>query len=639
MNEATGDAYVVRLARSARHDGAGIGVLLLAAASTVMMLQATRVFLSYMVFIIDQSERLELGVTAGAVYLSIALGAILPRVAGIRRTMLLLTVGMVAARCTLQVWTEPDGRMWLGAATIVLAGWLLPGLLFTARSTAAYGVGVGLALDVALRVGRDTLDLPFSPTVAAHAATLVIGVVALLGALMIQRADASAPSTGLAVSALTFGPALALHHLTIGNLGTVQLRLDDSLATSAWLLSVGIIGGLAIDLLLAGRVVGKSARGRAIPAVTTIGLILAGGGGLLAFWNDSSGAGIVGLVAGTASTVALIVGALRGGEGHGGVAATALWLTLGMILHAALLFAYFTATGLPVLIVVLFSVVALGALLEAWRPREERSSLELSTGSLGIAAAALVLASLVVTVGASTPQAGEPLPGEFTVMTYNIQAGFSQDNHWDLERIAEVIEASEPDVVILQEVGRGWPILSAVDEAHWLSQRLGMQLVWGPASQDDLWGNAILTTAPMTSTAWVKFDTTQNLRRGAVLVELETEAGPVTVIGTHLDNPGGATSARQEQIAQLLELRGGVEPAIVAGDLNADPDSDAILTILGDGFSDTGAAFGPDAVTSDDARRIDYVLISPGLELVSAEIPDTWASDHRPVVITLRVGP
>ena len=57
------------------------------------------------------------------------------------------------------------------------------------------------------------------------------------------------------------------------------------------------------------------------------------------------------------------------------------------------------------------------------------------------------------------------------------------------------------------------------------------------------------------------------------------------------------------------------------------------------GFTDTGDGLGEEAVTSDDARRIDYVLISPGLEVVSAGIPDTWASDHRPFVVTLTMGP
>jgi endonuclease/exonuclease/phosphatase family metal-dependent hydrolase len=166
-----------------------------------------------------------------------------------------------------------------------------------------------------------------------------------------------------------------------------------------------------------------------------------------------------------------------------------------------------------------------------------------------------------------------------------------------------------------------------------------MQLVWGPASRDDLWGNAILTTAPIISTDWIKFDTTQNLRRGAVVAVLESTEGTISVISTHLDNPRGATAARQEQVAQLIELWDCTEPAVIGGDFNADPDSETIIALLESGLGDTGEVLGVDATTSEDDRRIDYVLVTPGLEVVSSEIPDTWASDHRPFVTTLRVMP
>ena len=64
-------------------------------------------------------------------------------------------------------------------------------------------------------------------------------------------------------------------------------------------------------------------------------------------------------------------------------------------------------------------------------------------------------------------------------MTYNIQAGFPRDNRWDLEGTAAAIEAVDPDVVLLQEVGRGWPLMTGVDGARWLSDRLDMNLVCG----------------------------------------------------------------------------------------------------------------------------------------------------------------
>src|SRR5690606_19984158 len=102
-------------------------------------------------------------------------------IAGPRRLVLALTVGMVVSRLALQFWTLPEARMWLGAATIVLAGWLLPLLLTRSRPATAYGVGMGLALDVALRISRDSLDLAFSPSIWAHMVAVVLAALAVLG--------------------------------------------------------------------------------------------------------------------------------------------------------------------------------------------------------------------------------------------------------------------------------------------------------------------------------------------------------------------------------------------------------------------------------------------------------------------------
>jgi endonuclease/exonuclease/phosphatase family metal-dependent hydrolase len=638
MESATARARVREFVLTPEAELRTIWMLLLGALTTTILLQATRVFLSNMVFIIDQSERVQLGVTAGGVYLAIALGAVLPRMTGLQRAALLVTIGMVTTRVILQFWALPEARMWLGAATIVLAGWLMPILLTLARKEAAYGIGLGLALDVALRLGRDTVDLPFIPGLTAHGITLIMGILAVFGAVRLQTRQPSVATGGLAISALAFGPALALHHLVIGNLGAVQLRLDMGLSAGAWLVSSGMILGLTIDIFLSNHLA-RSRPHFAGSATFVVAMIGLGAVGLVVFWQDLGGLGPAGLVAGTAATLALIVIALRGGSSRVSASATALWLTLGLLIHAVLLFAYFTATGYPLLIVVLYAIVALVALLTLWRPPATGPRSPVSLGGLAAVAGALLVASVSLSFRADAPDADEPLPVEFTTMTYNIQAGFSVENYWDLEEIAQVIEAENPEVVMLQEVGRGWPVMVGADQAEWLSNRLDMQLVWGPASRDDLWGNAILTRAPIISTDWVKFDTTENLRRGAVVAVLESAEGTITVISTHLDNPRGATAARQEQVAQLVELWDGAEPAVIGGDFNADPDSETILALVESGLGDTGEILGVEATTSEDDRRIDYVLVTPGLEVVSSEIPDTWASDHRPFVTTLRVMP
>jgi endonuclease/exonuclease/phosphatase family metal-dependent hydrolase len=222
-------------------------------------------------------------------------------------------------------------------------------------------------------------------------------------------------------------------------------------------------------------------------------------------------------------------------------------------------------------------------------------------------------------------------------MTYNIQSGFARDNRWSLEETARTIEAAQPDIVILQEVSRGWLVTNGSDNLLWLSRRLGMQAAWGPASADGLWGNAILTRAPFSAVEYRRFSRTQNLRRSVLSVRVEADGGALWVIGTHLDNPRGAGAVRLAQTEELLAFWAGHTPVVIGGDLNADPGDPVIVRLLDAGLVDVAADLGPEATTSDDGRRIDYVLVSPEITVVEARVLDRWSSDHRPVVAVLRM--
>ena len=67
-------------------------------------------------------------------------------------------------------------------------------------------------------------------------------------------------------------------------------------------------------------------------------------------------------------------------------------------------------------------------------------------------------------------------------MTYNLHNGFSTAGTLEMEAIARVIEAQDPDVVGLQEVSRGWAINGSMDMLEWLSQRLQMPYIYGPTT-------------------------------------------------------------------------------------------------------------------------------------------------------------
>ena len=229
------------------------------------------------------------------------------------------------------------------------------------------------------------------------------------------------------------------------------------------------------------------------------------------------------------------------------------------------------------------------------------------------------------------------LPADITVMTYNIQNGFSRDNVFDLEGIARTIEAENPDVVLLQEVSRGWLATSSTDSLLWLSRRLGMTAVFGPASEDELWGNAVLTRGTVLGHDVIHFSITENFERSALRVRIAGETGELTVIVTHLDDPATAGEVREIQTAELLAFWGGTPRTLIGGDFNAEPDSATVRQMNVAGLVDAAGALGPEVGTFEDGSRIDYLFVTADLQASNPRIPDVWTSDHKPVAADLAV--
>lgn len=618
--------------------------VMLAATATVLMLEATRVFVAYLVFVVDQSRRLELGAIALGVFAAIGIGGLLRRKAGWRLTLGATAFGLAAARLVMQFWQSPEARVVLGALVIVCWGWLLTLLLQSLRDAAALGVLLGLALDVAIRIGFETVDLPWMPGTAAHLAAVVLVIILAVSALMVARHDEPPMGNAPALSLIALGPGLAVFHLMTGNLGITQATLDIDFPAAAELIAIGTVLGLLLSTLAATPPSADAARDwlRTPELDGPLALLILAGFGTTFFWFFWQRPGLTGLalVLGVASSFVLLALALLGSQpGRRSVpGSVAGWLTAGMLLHAVLLFAYYTYTGPPVLIVAAWALLLAGAFANGARaavdPAWQIPSLRVW---FAVAAALLLFVSIQQEVTWSRPSVGSPLASDVTVITYNIQAGFSRENIFDLEQTAKTIELNDPDIVILQEISRGWLVLTGIDEVLWLSQRLDMPFYFGAASDDGLWGSAILTSAPVSDEMLREFTSSKNLKRSAIGVEVETETGPLWAFGTHLDNPSGASEVRLEQVEQLLAFWNARSPAIIAGDFNATPDSDVVQRMRAAGFDDPGDRLN-NATTSEDKRRIDYIFTAGNLEVTDVRVDDIWTSDHRPVTarMTLR---
>jgi len=610
--------------------------VILVAVATVLMLEGVRVFIAYLVFVVDQANRVALGGTALGVFAAIGLGGVVARL-GRSNAILASAAGLGLARLVLQFWQGPEARVVLGAATVICWGWLVIALLRWHRSPTALGIPLGLGLDLAIRIATGTVDLPWMPDAGTHVATVVL--VSIFGIAAMLTRNITALDTGTAAASLiALGPGLAVFHLMTGNLNYARYELDASLPAAATWLGIGAmlgIGFIACEPFIARR--RQRLTGPMLLIAVTVAILAT-----IIFFAQPPALSPVALVLGTAVSIAALSVVLSGAttdEATSIAGVLAAFVTIGILLHAGLIFAYYTYTGSARVAVAAWGLFLVFTMFGGREQQSETDVRLLRTAMIPVGVVTLIV---LLAVGFQwlrydEVEAGAPLGSEFTVMTYNIQSGFAVDNVWSLEQTAQTIEAANPDIVVLQEVGRGWLVTTNIDQIEWLSQRLDMQYAFGANSQDGLWGNAILSRAPILDTDRHAFETTQNLNRAVLAAEIATESGSLWVLGTHFDNPSGAGNVRLEQAEELIEFWDGRSPAMLLGDLNATPDTDVLAVLATAGFRDPGLELLGDTTTSEDGLRIDYILTTDNLTTITMDVPQTWTSDHLPVVARVRL--
>jgi endonuclease/exonuclease/phosphatase family metal-dependent hydrolase len=278
----------------------------------------------------------------------------------------------------------------------------------------------------------------------------------------------------------------------------------------------------------------------------------------------------------------------------------------------------------------------------------------------------LLLSSLALPGVASTPADGPGPEVDLRVMTYNIQHARGLDDDVDVMRIADVIRDAGADVVGLQEVDVAWDERSGFeDQARLLADELDMHVFFAPIySLDPVregaprreYGLATLSRYPiiaaqnheiMRFARWVHPGADPQPYPGFPEVTINVKGTHVNVFNTHLQSSSGGDETdvwvRGEQVADMLEIIGTTPTnTLLVGDLNEDRTwPEATLDPLFDVFEDVwelvGIGPGYTAYDGDPDRRIDYVLTSPDLEVTSAEVIETDASDHFPVVADITI--
>ncbi|MAG56865.1 MAG: hypothetical protein CMJ83_11280 [Planctomycetes bacterium] len=209
-----------------------------------------------------------------------------------------------------------------------------------------------------------------------------------------------------------------------------------------------------------------------------------------------------------------------------------------------------------------------------------------------------------------------------------------------LDRIADVIKRSGADLVALTEIVKDAPPCD-VDQVVYLAEKTGLH-AWAFAENYSFGipfvniraGNALLSRFPMQADRCEQlaggkpfWNPTNNRRILWCTVTINGEKVAVASLrNDSFDLVNNAVQAR-EIVESLPD-----GPVIIAGDFNADPDTESMQT-----YRETrrliGAFDGPGTFPAHDPkRRIDYVLGPRAWTLVEDSVLDDLVSDHRAVL-------
>ena len=259
------------------------------------------------------------------------------------------------------------------------------------------------------------------------------------------------------------------------------------------------------------------------------------------------------------------------------------------------------------------------------------------------------------------------------VLTLNIwDVGESLDRRNAL--LASGLKRLQPDIVCLQEVSRLPPTQPIRSEqfaapcgfAHHIFSGLGESEVRGANLPRNMEGLSILSRFPATrqeSVALPYF--AGDVPRQILLAEFAIGQSRIAVATTHLAFPPTFSSEREVQMQRALgaidrfAAQADIDAIILTGDLNDEPGSPAVQTILGSrhGFRDAYSACHPDdpgaTFTSSNpyvgpgyapGLRIDFIFATPKLEPMECTLVFDgtggldFVSDHLGVLCVFQDG-
>lgn len=230
------------------------------------------------------------------------------------------------------------------------------------------------------------------------------------------------------------------------------------------------------------------------------------------------------------------------------------------------------------------------------------------------------------------------------IMTFNTQhyLNFIERNI-DFQLMANVIKNFNPDIVGLNEIRNKGINPEFEDQAKILSDLTEIPNRYFAKAievgEGNPYGNALLSKFPILDVKVIPIPDPTHLIEGIkyetrclLLAKLE---GGITVLVTHFGlNHDEQVNAVKTVVENLRD-----EKCILMGDFNVTPD-DEVLNPIRARMKDTADKFKKPLLSypsNEPEGKIDYIFVSPDIEVISADIPEIVASDHRPHVAEIEI--
>ena len=243
----------------------------------------------------------------------------------------------------------------------------------------------------------------------------------------------------------------------------------------------------------------------------------------------------------------------------------------------------------------------------------------------------IILIFCVFTLCFSTSSCKKNTIRSLKVLTYNIYNGRGVDGATDYQRIADVINACNPDVAAIQELDSMTERSNLFVLAE-IAKQVNMYYTYSASleRQGGTFGNGVLSKEKPLSSSAIPLPG-RDEARSLLIVEFDD----YVFCCTHLSQNA---ADRLTSIALINERMEGIQkPIILGGDFNAIPSSPPMLeltkswTILNDTTGYTLPPVNPN-------RCIDFILIhsTHSANVISSQVIDTQAAAwHLPVLVEI----